>query len=32
MGSVSRQVVESCTVPVLVLKDERFCAAEPDVV
>jgi nucleotide-binding universal stress UspA family protein len=32
LGSVSRQVVESCTVPVLVVKDERFCAAEPGVV
>ena len=25
LGSVSRQVVESCTVPVLVVKDEQFC-------
>ena len=32
LGSVSRQVVESCTVPVLVVKDERFCVAETGVV
>jgi nucleotide-binding universal stress UspA family protein len=25
LGSVSRYVVESCTVPVLVVKDEEFC-------
>jgi nucleotide-binding universal stress UspA family protein len=25
LGSVSRFVVESCTVPVLVVKDEEFC-------
>jgi len=31
LGSVSRQVVESCTVPVMVVKDERFCAAEQGV-
>lgn len=25
LGSVSRYIVESCTVPVLVVKDEKFC-------
>jgi nucleotide-binding universal stress UspA family protein len=25
LGSVSRFVVESCTVPVFVVKDEEFC-------
>ena len=25
LGSVSRDIVESCTVPVLVVKDQRYC-------
>ena len=25
LGSVSRQVTDACTVPVLVVKDEKFC-------
>jgi len=25
LGSVSREIVESCTVPVLVVKDQRYC-------
>ena len=27
LGSVSRQVTDACTVPVLVVKDEKFCTA-----
>jgi nucleotide-binding universal stress UspA family protein len=27
LGSVSRQVTDACTVPVLVVKDEKFCKA-----
>jgi nucleotide-binding universal stress UspA family protein len=27
LGSVSRQVTESCTAPVLVVKDQRYCEA-----
>jgi len=25
LGSVSRQVTDSCTTPVLVVKDQRYC-------
>jgi len=25
LGSVSRDIVERCTVPVLVVKDQRYC-------
>ncbi|MCW4048612.1 MAG: universal stress protein [Candidatus Bathyarchaeota archaeon] len=28
LGSVSRTVVESCTVPVLVVKDQKYCKAK----
>ncbi len=28
LGSVSRQVTDSCTAPVLVVKDQRFCEAK----
>jgi len=28
LGSVSRQVTESCTVPVLVVKDQKYCEKE----
>jgi len=27
LGSVSRQVTDSCTAPVLVVKDQRYCEA-----
>jgi len=29
LGSVSRQVTDACTVPVLVVKDRKFCKAVP---